>query len=111
MLAAEISTQVHNLPRPETNQQPGRQDAKPLDTRVGALVCVAQLLLACAQVLHFRDDLGCHFLNLAQLCLDGLELLVGLDGGPVLCVGANVNVELDVARGGVCAAGLRGGEC
>jgi hypothetical protein len=34
-----------------------------------------------------------------------------LDGGPVLCVGANVNVELDVARGGVCAAGLRGGEC
>jgi hypothetical protein len=44
------------------------------------------------------DDLGGELLDAAQLGLDGLELLGGLDGGPVLCVGANVDVELDCAE-------------
>lgn len=105
MLAAEVGAQVYNLPAPEANEEPGGQDAEPLDAVVCALVGVAQLLLAGAQVLHLLHHLGRHLLNLAQLGLDGLELLVGLDGGPVLCVGANVNVELNVARGGVCSAG------
>lgn len=34
-----------------------------------------------------------------QLHLDGLELLGGLDGGPVLGIGADIDVELDGALG------------
>lgn len=45
------------------------------------------------------DDFASKFLDAAQVGLDGLELLVGLDGGPVLGVGANVDVELDVTGG------------
>lgn len=98
MLGPEVRPQVHNLPRPQNNEQPGRPDAEPLDTVVCALVGVAQLLLALAQVVHLADDLGGELLDAAQLGLDGLELLCGLDGGPVLCVGANVDVELDGAE-------------
>lgn len=98
MLGPEVRPQVHNLPCPQNNEQPGRSDAEPLDTVVCALVGVAQLLLALAQVVHLADDLGGELLDAAQLGLDGLELLGGLDGGPVLCVGANVDVELDGAE-------------
>ena len=99
MLRPEIRAQVHNLPHPQANQQKGGAHAEPLDAVVGALVGVAQGLLAGAQVVHLADHLGDHLLDAAQLRLDGLELLGGLDGGPVLGVGADVDVELDVAVG------------
>lgn len=101
MLGAEVGAEVHDLPGPEADEQPGGADAEPLDAGVCALVGVAELLLALAQVLHLLDNLTRHLLDAAQVGLDGLELLVGLDGGPVAGVGANLDVELNVAgRGG-----------
>lgn len=103
MLGAEVGTEIHNLPSPETNQQPRGADAEPLDTVVGALVGIAQLLLTKTQVLHLVNNLGRQLLNAAQVCLDGLELLLGLDGGPVTGVGANIDIELNSAGRGVRA--------
>lgn len=100
MLGAEVGPQVHDLPGPEDDEQHGGADAEPLDPCVRALVGVAQLDLARAQVVHLVDDLSQLLLHAPQLRLDGLELLASLDRGPVLGVGANVNVELDVAEGG-----------
>lgn len=101
MLGAEVGAQVEDLPGPEANQQPGGQDAEPLDAGVCALVGVAQLLLAVAQVLHLVDNLARELLDAAQVGLNGLELLVGLDRVPVLGVGTDVDVELDVALAAV----------
>lgn len=99
VLRPEVGAQVHDLPAPEGDEQGGGADAEPLDAGVGALVGVAQLLLAGAQVVHLVDDLLDHLLDAAQVRLDGAQLLGGLDGGPVLGVGADVDVQLDVARG------------
>jgi hypothetical protein len=54
-------------------------------------------VLARAEIVHLAVDLGDELLDAAQLGLDGLELLGRLDRRPVLCVGADVDVELDVA--------------
>lgn len=107
MLGAEVGAEVHDLPGPKTNKQPGREDTEPLDTAVGALVGVTQLLLTVAEVFHLVDNLARQLLDAAKVSLDGLELLVGLDGRPVLGVGANVDIELDVTRGGGRVAGWR----
>lgn len=111
MLRAEVSTQIHDLPGPETDEEPGGADAEPLDAVVGALVGVAKLLLSETHVVHLADDLGHGLLDASQLGLDGLELLGGLDGGPVLGIGANVDVEFDGAGGRGWSLGLleRGG--
>lgn len=103
MLGAEVGTEVHNLPSPETNQQPRGADTEPLDTVVGALVGITQLLLTKAQILHFVNNLGRQLLDAAQVGLDGLELLLGLDGRPVTGVGANIDIELNGAGRGVRA--------
>lgn len=95
MLGTEVRTQIHDLPCPEANEDPRSADAEPLDAVVGALIGVAQLLLAAAQVVHLADNLARQLLDAPQLRFDGLELLGGLDGGPVLGVGANVDVEFD----------------
>lgn len=105
MLGAEVGAQVHNLPSPKTDEQPGGADAEPLDTVVRALVGVAQSLLSCPEVIHLADNLSRQLLNASQLSLDRLELLGGLDGGPVLGVSANVNVELDGSGGGAGSSG------
>lgn len=105
MLRPEVRPQVHNLPGPKTDEQPCGADAEPLDTGVCRLVGVAELLLALAEVLHLADDLASELLDAAELGLDGLELLRGLNGGPVLCVGTNVDVELDGAGCWVGATG------
>lgn len=107
MLGAEVGTQVHNLPSPQPDEQPRRSNAKPLDARVGALVGIAQLLFAGAQVVHLANDLACEFFDAAEFSLDGLELLGGLDGGPVLGVGTNVDIEFDGASVRAGALGLR----
>lgn len=95
----EIRPEVHNLPRPESNEQESSREAKPLDARVGALVGVAELLLAGTEVVHLGNHFGHHLFDAAQLRLDRLELLGGLDGRPVLCIGANIDIELDVSAG------------
>lgn len=105
MLGTEVSPEVHNLPRPETNQNPCSSDAEPLDTVVGALVGVAELLFSLAEVVHFLDDFLGQLLDTAEFSLDGLKLLGGLDGAPVFGVGADVDVEFDMARGRVGSAG------
>lgn len=105
VLGTEVGAQVQDLPDPQTDEQPGGGDTEPLDARVCALVGVAQAHLASAQVLHLANHLGRKLLKATQLRLDGLELLGGLDGVPVLGVGTNVNVELDVSGVGVGATG------
>jgi hypothetical protein len=109
VLGSKVGTEVHDLPSPEADEQPRGTDAEPLDTGVCALVGVAQLLLARPQVLHLAHNLGGGLFDASQLGLHGLELLGGLDGGPVLGVGANVDVELDGAEGWVGAAAWRRG--
>jgi hypothetical protein len=54
-------------------------------------------LLSCAEVFHLGDKLASDFLDAAELSLNRLELLGGLDGGPVLGVGADVDIELNMA--------------
>jgi hypothetical protein len=100
MLGAEVGAEIHNLPAPEADENPGGKDAEPLDTGVCALVGVAELHLTSAQVFHLLDNLSRGLLEAAQLGFNGLELLGSLDGGPVLGVGTNVDIELDASRGG-----------
>ena len=106
MLAPEITPQVYDLPRAQADQHQHGQIAEPLHTLVGALVGIAQLLLPRTQVIHLGDDLANDFLDAAELGLDRLELFAGLDGGPVFRVGADVDVEFDVARRIQVAGGL-----
>lgn len=104
VLGAEISTEVHDLPGPKTNQQPRGADTEPLDTRVCALVGITQLLLTKTQEFHLVHNLRRKLLDTAQLCLDRVELLLRLNGRPVASVGANVNIQLDSTVSRVRAA-------
>jgi hypothetical protein len=88
----EISPQINNLPRAQSHQHAHGPQRKPLDPLVRALIGVAQLLLAHAQVLHFLHDLIDAGLDAPQLRVDGLELLGGLDRRPIARVGADVDV-------------------
>lgn len=93
----EVSAQIDNLPRTQPSQHTHGTEGKPLDALVGTLICISKLLFPGAQIIHLRNDFGDEFLDTTQFHLDRLELLAGLDGGPILCVGANINVEFDVA--------------
>lgn len=99
MLRPEVSPQVDNLPRPQTNKHAHSTKSKPLHALVGALVGITQSLFARPQVLHLRDNLVDNILNTAEVCLDGFELLLGLNAGPVAGVGADFDIELDLADG------------
>ena len=92
------------LPDPEPDEQSGSTDAEPLDAIVGALIGVAELQLAAAQVVHLNHNLLYQLFDPAQLRLDWLELLGRLDGRPVLGVGADVDVELNMAGAGAFLA-------
>lgn len=106
MLAPEITPQVDDLPGTQANQHQHGQISKPLYTVVCALICVPQLLLPGAQVVHLGDDLADDFFKTAEFGLNRLELLTSLDGGPVLGVGADIDVEFNVAGGVQVAGGL-----
>lgn len=95
----EVRPEVHNLPPPKSNEEEGSGHAEPLDTVVGALVGITELLLTSAQVIHLANNLADQLLDTAQIGLEWLKLLGGLDSGPVLGIGANVDIELDVAAG------------
>jgi hypothetical protein len=100
MLRPEIGPQVHNLPRTQRHQYAHGPNRKPLDALIGTLIRITQLHLTTPEIVHLGHDLADDLLDASQLAFDRFELLVGLDGGPVLCVGANVDVELYVAREG-----------
>lgn len=99
MLGSEVRPEIHNLPPPKSNEEESSAHAKPFNTVVGAFVGITELLLTSAQVVHLANNLANHFLDTAQIGLEWLKLLGGLDGGPVLGIGANVDVELDVTAG------------
>lgn len=104
MLRAEVSAQVDDLPCAQPNQHAHGAKSKPLDSLVGALVGITQTLLAGAEVVHLSHDIGNHLFDAAKVGLNGLELLLGLDAGPVAGVGANLDVELNITgRSGVGA--------
>lgn len=99
VLRSEISPQVDNLPRAQTHQHSHGAEGEPLDTLIGALIGIAETLLAGTQVLHLCDDVLDHLFDTAEVGLDGLELLLNLNAGPVAGVGADLDVELDFAEG------------
>jgi hypothetical protein len=105
MLGSEVGAEVHDLPTPETNQEPGGSNTEPLDTVVGALVGISELLLSGAEVLHLSNKLAGDLLNTAELSLDRLELLGGLDGGPILSIGTNIDIEFNVTGRAVKSLG------
>lgn len=93
----EVCPQIQHLPDPKADEKESGAETEPLDTVVGALVSIPQLLLPRSQVVHLADNLGHHLLHSPQVGLDWLELLGCLDRGPVLGVGADIDVQLDVA--------------
>jgi hypothetical protein len=95
----EISPQINNLPSPEPNKHTHSPESEPLHTLISALIGIAQTLLTRTQVLHLGNDISDHLLDAAEVCLDGLELFLGLDAVPVAGVGANVDVEFDWSGG------------
>lgn len=97
MLAPEICAQVYNLPCSERYQHSHSEECKPLHTLVGALICVPQLLLSPPQVIHLLHNLADDFFDTAEFRFDGLQLLAGLDGGPVLRICADVDVQFNVS--------------
>lgn len=76
----EVRPEVDDLPSAECNQSAHGANGEPLDALVGALVGVPQLLFASTKVVHLGDNLGNQLFDATQLSLDGLELLVRLDG-------------------------------
>lgn len=109
MLAAEVRPQIDNLPCAQPDQRHHDSSRKPLDALVRALVGIPQLLFAPPEVLHLSDNLTNNLLNTLQFDLDGLELLGSLDSVPIAGVGANIDVELNLA--GETGAGSYKPEC
>jgi hypothetical protein len=97
MLRPEVRSEVYNLPRTQSHEHAHGADSKPLDTLVCALIRVSQLDLTTPQVVQLGDNLRGNLADPLELCFHRLQLLAGLDGVPVLGVGADVNVQLDVA--------------
>lgn len=99
MLGPEVSPQVDNLPSSQTNEHTHGTEREPLHPLVGALVGITQTLLTRAEVIHLCNDVGDHLLHAAEVGLDGLELLLCLDGGPVAGVGADLDIEINFTGG------------
>lgn len=105
MLGPEVRPEVHNLPRSQRHKHSHGANSKPLDTLICALVGISQPDLASPQVVQLSNDLGSDFADSLELRLHGLQLFAGLNGIPVLCICADVDVKFDVAVGvGNCVA-------
>ena len=99
VLGAEVSAEVDDLPRAQSNQHADRAKGEPLDSLVGALVGITETLLTGTQIVHLSHNIGNHLFDAAEVGLDGLELLLGLNAGPIAGIGANFNIELDITEG------------
>jgi hypothetical protein len=97
VLGPEVRPEVDNLPCTKRHEHSHGTDSKPLDTLVGALIGISQLNLTSPQVIQLSHNLRGNLADSLELCFHGFQLLAGLDGVPVFCVGADVDVELDVA--------------
>ena len=97
VLRPEVRPEVHNLPRAQRHEHSHGADSKPLDTLVCALVGISQLDLTAPQVVQLSNNLGSDLADPLELSLHGLQLLASLNGIPILCICANVDIELDVA--------------
>jgi hypothetical protein len=95
----EVRPQIDDLPRAKSNKHTHSPKGKPFDSLIRALVGISELLLSSPEILHLSHDLIDSLLDSAQLGLDRLQLLRGLNTGPVFGVGANVDIELDVSGG------------
>lgn len=107
MLTPEVRPQIDHLPRTQSQQSKHHGNRKPLNTLIRTLVGISQLLLARPEILHLVNNFANNLLNTLQLNLNRLELLGGLDRGPIARVGANVDIELDLAgeTGAMAACG------
>lgn len=92
MLTPEVAPQVNDLPHSQSHKHTHCYKRKPLDALIGALIRIAKLLLSVSQVVHFTDDLADDFLDAAQFGFDRLEFVTCLDGRPVLCISADINI-------------------
>ena len=110
MLTAEVRSQINDLPHAQGNQHAHGANGKPLDPLIGTLVRVPQLHLPPSQEIHLIHHFFCHFTEAFEFRFDGTQLLAGLDGAPVLGVGADVDVELDGFGEGLGGVGGGGGE-
>lgn len=99
MLGSEVGPQVHNLPSPKSNEQHSGANTKPLDSGVCALVRVSQRLLSASEVVHLGDNFRDCLFDAPQVGLNWLQLLGCLNGRPVLGIGTNIDIELDVSVG------------
>jgi hypothetical protein len=99
MLRPEIRPEVDNLPRSQANQHAHCTKCEPLDPLVCALICISQLLLASTEVVHLGYYLPNDFLDSTELYFDRFEFLASLNGRPIFCVSANVDIEFDVSAG------------
>jgi len=97
MLRPEVRPEVYNLPSTQCHQHAHGADSKPLDTLVCALIRISQLDFTSSQVVQLSDDLRRNLADPFELCFHGLQLLAGLNRVPVLGVGTDVDVQLDVA--------------
>ena len=105
VLGPEVRPEVHNLPRSQRHKHSHGANSKPLDTLICALVGISQPDLTTPQVVQLSNNLGSDFADSLELRLHGLQLLAGLNGIPVLCICADVDVKFDVAVGvGNCVA-------
>lgn len=98
----EIRPQIDNLPSTQSSQHTHRPKSKPFYTLIRTFISISQFLFPSPHVLQFSDDFLNHLLDSAEVGFDGLEFLLGLDGGPVSRVGADVDVQFYLA-GRVCA--------
>ena len=108
MLTPKIRPQINDLPHSQRNKHAHGANGKPLDPLIGTLIRIAELHLPDAEKVHLHHHLLGYFTQPLQLRLDGAQLLAGLDGAPVLGVGADVDVELDCFGEG--GGGVGGGE-
>lgn len=97
MLRPEISPQIHNLPCTKANQHSHRTQSKPFDSLIRALIRISELLLSLSQVFHLSDNLFDVLLDSSQFSVDREELLCGLNSRPISGIGANIDIEFDVA--------------
>lgn len=97
MKIPKVSPQVNNLPSPQPDQHSHCPECKPFNTLISTLIGIPQSLLTSSEIFHFLDNLANQFFDAPKIRLDGLELFLSLNGGPVTRIGADVDIEFNGA--------------